>query len=382
MLGFKHPQFSWDAYSYIFEHLSVSDLLKLSLVSKESYILDDPIYWNKLYKLNKLPETDQPKTRQLFLQAYQKKATPLLSEIPFLIQHKKEIYEHFPRNSYKWDALFKTLENCVDQIPQFNANLAEAEDAVDAINERLVKLQHPLLPGVNLTWHYLSRLKAQWLDDIVDQYPQDDTSPTPVKHINFQKCGFDSIPENIGLFQHVETLDLYSTPIKHLPQSLANLPHLTMLLCSDGDFSTLPKVIFECKELKTLSLTHMNISELCDDIAQLKKLEYLYLLDNQLSYLPEQLSQLKHLCYMPIDNNPLKSDQCEAIKQLFNKLAIQFRPIPDDLNELASDLELDKLCEQFSHCYLPGFQTSRVKAEADNPSSCEPSLTKTKPPHR
>lgn len=370
MLGFDHISLGRDVYGEIFQWLSVADRLKLAELthlSKET--IDHPFFWQQLYRTHDLPATEEPITRVVFAQAYREKAIPLHKEVIFLLNHKNDIYGHFPRNSEKWTPLFKHLESAAQSITTYDADLKKLDDTLETINQRLIKFQSPFLPSANLTWHYLSRLKPQWLETLYQQYPQDLTVPHPIKHINFQHCGFTSLPNNISEFQQTETLDLYNTTLTSLPNTLSQLTKLRMLLCSGGNFSNFPEVICQCRGLTTLSLPEMQLTSISPDIGQLKKLKYLYLLDNHLELLPKELGQLNHLIYMPIDRNPLKPEQPNAVLAVMAKLnmVLTFSHTPN--NRGHSTLDIEALTEQFQSLYLPSTQHENQLTDQPSPKS-------------
>ncbi|PWA97619.1 disease resistance protein (TIR-NBS-LRR class) family [Artemisia annua] len=166
-------------------------------------------------------------------------------------------------------------------------------------------------------------------------------------------CCLRKLPKDIGQLECLEELDLSSTSIKHLPDSICMLKHLkylnlsccalleklpedlgrlecleTLYVCGEIDVRStkieyLPDSICMLKHLKWFYVTNCCLGKLPEDIGQLESLERLDLSLTKIKHLPDSICMLKHLKF-------LKLRDCALLEKL-----------PEDFGRLECLKELD-----------------------------------------
>ncbi len=131
--------------------------------------------------------------------------------------------------------------------------------------------------------------QAKFVDDPLTKYEQmksffkqHSQELSSMTSLIIKYAHLNTLPEEIGLFANLKSLNL-----------------------SDNCIISLPPSLFLLKELTTLNLNHNGLLELPKEIGTLKNLEYLLLDDNKIRRLPAQISQLVNLKCLQINNNLL-----------------------------------------------------------------------------
>jgi len=88
------------------------------------------------------------------------------------------------------------------------------------------------------------------------------------------------------------SLDLSGLRLKDVPDSLAQLTHLTELDLSGNQITAVPNSLAQLPNLTTLQLYVNQIIAIPDSLAQLTNLKTLYLNNNQITAIPDSLAQL------------------------------------------------------------------------------------------
>ncbi|PWA46963.1 disease resistance protein (TIR-NBS-LRR class) [Artemisia annua] len=115
--------------------------------------------------------------------------------------------------------------------------------------------------------------------------------------------------KDLGHLECLEELCLYSTKIKHLPDSICMLKHLKSLTLEDDSICML-------KRLKSLNVKNRCcLGMLLEDIGQLESLETLALCGAMIKHLPDSICMLKHLKYLVL-KLPEDIDRLECLEQL------------------------------------------------------------------
>lgn len=130
------------------------------------------------------------------------------------------------------------------------------------------------------------------------------------------------------------TLDLEDLGLKHVPNSLRDLPSIELLELRNNVIEELPTWIGELSALKGLSLVGNKLRTLPDEIGSLKNLELLWLAENQLKELPETLRSLP-LEEIMLEDNPelglpesiLNRPADEVLRYYFESRADKGRPL-------------------------------------------------------
>jgi Leucine-rich repeat (LRR) protein len=112
------------------------------------------------------------------------------------------------------------------------------------------------------------------------------------------------IPEWVGDFKELTTLDLTSTKASNFPKSIYNLKKLEILRIESSEDHLLQK-IGEMENLHDLWLQMPLLKAIPDEIFRLEKLEMLGLEDCRMSELPDCLSEMRNLISFSLVNNHL-----------------------------------------------------------------------------
>lgn len=129
-------------------------------------------------------------------------------------------------------------------------------------------------------------------------------------------------------FKHLSVLDLHSTNLNNLPNSICNLPlkylylsfneltdlpidfenlqTLIILKLDSNCFSNIPNSIYKLFNLKILDFNNNDISVIDPSVSNLKKLEKISLCANNIRRLPEEIFNLYELTYFNFGYNLIK----------------------------------------------------------------------------
>ncbi|MGE0669911.1 MAG: leucine-rich repeat domain-containing protein [Parachlamydiales bacterium] len=114
------------------------------------------------------------------------------------------------------------------------------------------------------------------------------------------------IPDSIGKLKHLEILDLTANSLRKIPASLCEANSLLSLELGENLIKSLPDEIGKLTQLVKLDLTDNNLEELPDTIGCLSKLRMLYLVNNELISLPLSVAQLQALEWLDVSENCLQ----------------------------------------------------------------------------
>ncbi|KAL7613562.1 hypothetical protein Lser_V15G05298 [Lactuca serriola] len=115
-----------------------------------------------------------------------------------------------------------------------------------------------------------------------------------LKDFNLESSTIKELPEDLGHIECLELLNLRSTPVKYLPNSICMLKHLkTLLLAYCKVLKKLPENIGLLESLEELSLAFCKIRDVPSSICKLTSLrEFNLRYCDQLEKLPEKLGDL------------------------------------------------------------------------------------------
>ncbi|KAL6220385.1 hypothetical protein ACLB2K_008141 [Fragaria x ananassa] len=172
------------------------------------------------------------------------------------------------------------------------------------------------------------------------------TGMTSLKFLYLSSCsrmGFEALPENIGLLEHLEELDVCDTPIREVPESISslkNLKHLCFHGCSGLRLRYLSPGL---TSLTTLNLGGCNLGnwDFAGIIGNLSSLQSLDLSENSFSSIPEsicQLPELREISLRGCDNlKSLPGDPPASVKNVDTRGCTRLTNCSDSWQRLASD---------------------------------------------
>ena len=134
-------------------------------------------------------------------------------------------------------------------------------------------------------------------------------------------------------------LHLWHNQITQIPEALAQLSNLKVLVLSHNQITQLPKVVAQLSNLTELVLNHNHITEIPNELGQLSNLTELNLSHNQITQLPETLGKLSNLTKLVLHNNQITQIP-EALGKLSNLTQLylssnQIAQLPDAIGQLS-----------------------------------------------
>ncbi len=163
-------------------------------------------------------------------------------------------------------------------------------------------------------------------------------------------CGqFTVLPKWINELKTLKELDISSTRITTLPDTIGNLENLeTLRLMFNRSFVNVPDSVCNLQKLKALELNDNNLSEVPNCVGKLKNLTILRLSKNKLKKIPDGITELTNLNHLYIDNNPISSIPSDFTK-LKNNGNLVHVSVPEALSD--KDKKLVKEIEESNRHY-------------------------------
>lgn len=162
--------------------------------------------------------------------------------------------------------------------------------------------------------------------------------PKQMTTLGLKNLGLTRLPEEIGLFTALKSLDLSNNQLVSLPDSFGNLQALQRLYLSSNQLFSLPDSFGNLHALQYLYLSNNKLLSLPDSFGNLKDLQGLYFQDNNLSSLPDSFCNLHALYDLSLANNQLVSlpdsfEELQALQGLYlqNNQLVSF---PDSFGKL------------------------------------------------
>ena len=220
--------------------------------------------------------------------------------------------------------------NSVDELTK--ANFANFKEVKIYSNDQ-VQLDENLLKKLLTEAKQLEYLEIKEVS--IPTFPELSAENKSLKTLVLRLNNFTKLPENIGHFSALQTIDIYN-PITEIPNSFINLQQLENLKFEGAELIVFPEQVFTLSKLKSLiisqfdtknkiktlpdnfdklplleelSLRNAALTEVPASIGRLQHLENVYFNANNLTKLPQALAENSHLTYVNINNNPLDFKQ-------------------------------------------------------------------------
>ena len=220
--------------------------------------------------------------------------------------------------------------NSVDELTK--ANFANFKEVKIYSNDQ-VQLDENLLKKLLTEAKQLEYLEIKEVS--IPTFPELSAENKSLKTLVLRLNNLTKLPENIGYFSALQTIDIYN-PITKIPNSFINLQQLEKLKFEGAELIVFPEQVFALSKLKSLiisqfdtknkiktlpdnfdklplleelSLRNAALTEVPASIGRLQHLENVYFNANNLTKLPQALAENSHLTYVNINNNPLDFKQ-------------------------------------------------------------------------
>lgn len=220
---------------------------------------------------------------------------------------------------------FPVQSELVNQVDLLFINFMEL------INTRFHQLFGPgeqwMVPSLHLSvlqsrlqTHYENvALETIWEERLLEEFECLDAFEEidpPIGHEEIRAWLSD--PNNIGLVQQIEHLDLNCLKLKALPPEIGLFTGLTTLTLTENEIQTLPESIGNLHQLRKLQACYNLLEEIPGSIGTLKRLEVLDLTANALTQIPLALCEAESLTILELGENLIESlpDEIERLVNL------------------------------------------------------------------
>lgn len=163
-----------------------------------------------------------------------------------------------------------------------------------------------------------------------------ETLPDISKFVHLTKLVLSGIPLKtlpgnfVGSHPELEVLDLRSTQLESLPNSVYNLHKLVVLKLGRNNLQKLPDNFGNLKQLKSLDLSNNKFASLPSSLWDLSLLEELLINNNNLEALSSRIGFLRNLTFLSVGSNKL-SRLPSSIGDLSNLETLDLRDTPREI---------------------------------------------------
>lgn len=114
-----------------------------------------------------------------------------------------------------------------------------------------------------------------------------------------------ALPPDIGQLHHLRVLYLYDTPLKALPPEVGQLVNLEEVDLSSTPLMTLPPEIGQWRQVRILNLARTPLQTIPPEVGQMEGLLHLNLSHTQMTALPPEIGQLDQLQILDLTGTPI-----------------------------------------------------------------------------
>jgi internalin A len=163
--------------------------------------------------------------------------------------------------------------------------------------------------------------------------------------LHLSAMGLTSLPHDIALLTHLESLDLSHNHLRSVPPEMALLIDLRELWLYDNRLLSIPEELTELTNLQVLSLSSNLLGSIPPELARLTNLWWLLLDSNELTLVPPELARLTNLHRLDLSGNELTLVPPELAQltnlQVLNLSDNQLTSVPPEMGQLKNLEELD-----------------------------------------
>lgn len=126
-------------------------------------------------------------------------------------------------------------------------------------------------------------------------------------YLNLYSSGIDTIPNSINELSKLQFLYLSANPISYIPESISELDRLERFYIHTCQIQEIPESIGELTRLKKIWIYNNQLTSLPESFGNLEDLEQLKIANNNITVLPESFGNLSKIEELDILNNNLES---------------------------------------------------------------------------
>ncbi|XP_023930624.1 malignant fibrous histiocytoma-amplified sequence 1 [Lingula anatina] len=166
--------------------------------------------------------------------------------------------------------------------------------------------------------------------------PQSKTPDTVLKwtQLDIDNAYLYNLPESIDRCTNVQQIYAYNNRLSSLPQSISNLPHLTVLILSCNAFTTFPITLCDLTNLEELDLDNNQLSDIPVDITRLKVLRVFSLSNNVFTAFPIALCGLTNLKELYLSQNKISGIPVDITRLKVLRIFSLFYSVPQSISNL------------------------------------------------
>ena len=176
--------------------------------------------------------------------------------------------------------------------------------------EHLSALEQLELHGFNKLVLFEDWSKLQNLTDIdiasseLSHLPESICRLAKLKKLSLYFNEIDKLSDNLGDLGALELLDVSQNELQTLPKSIGKLSNLRTLIVRDNkDFTAFPQEFWQCRNLQYLDAYHTNLSIIPSEIGAMRALKSLNFSLCSITELPQSLCELQQLEYLNIGSS-------------------------------------------------------------------------------
>jgi len=244
------------------------------------------------------------------------------------------------------------LSNIVSDISSMRGHQSRKQSAINKLLPRIEKCKRTgLLDLRNLN------LNNSDVEEILKYVTKKNIT---VRTLDLRFNKLTTLPESIGLLQHLKVLSLENNHLTTLPESIGQLQGLEWLSLAHNQLTTLPESIGLLQDLARLGLAHNHLTTLPESIGLLPSLISFNLTRNYLTIPPIQLQVGRTV---PIEDQKNKENLIDDFQK-----AQKEKQIIDDKVRYYTGNPLGQLTleETFNHAVFNSLDQSKVPINIDN----------------
>ena len=208
----------------------------------------------------------------------------------------------------------------------------------------------------------------------IDTIPNSINDLSELKNLYLSSNPLTNIPESIGELDRLERFYIHTCQIQAVPESFGNLTNLKSIWIYNNQLSSLPESFGELENLEILKIANNNLDSLPYSFGYLHNLEELDILNNNLTSLPENFEELTNLNYLNLFNNNLNNflqnlsefDKLDILNLENNSLDSISNQICDVIDSLSFfSINNNNICPPYPDCL------SEIEIGIQNLESCE-----------